>query len=181
MMSRRKLLPVSLLSVAALFVGLACPASSWADNQPKAKQQAAKKGAAARTAAEQGKLTEAEVLTNAVVLLAGANHDYDGHRAKAIHALNAAIKLLDNSVIKHGTTQQKAAASNDKAVVKGAEVTATKTPKIHENQAASDAQLHQAGKLLAQVRPTLVTHKQTKVLAHVDTAIKEIGIALKIR
>jgi hypothetical protein len=174
----RNSLVLPLLAGAALLLGLAVPATSPADNQPKA---AAANKKAASVIGSQVKLTEAETLTNALVLLEGANHDYNGHRAKAIHAVKAAINILDASVLKRGTPQQKSAAVQDKAVVKGADATAKRTPVLHEGQGASDAQLRQAAQILAQVRPTLAANKQSKVLPHVDTAIKEIGIALKVR
>jgi hypothetical protein len=60
--------------------------------------------------------------------------------------------------------------------------TAAKAAKpVHEPQPASDAALRGAAGTLMEVRKILAEHKQPKVLGHVDTAIKEISIALKIR
>jgi hypothetical protein len=178
MVARCKSLALSLLTGAAVLVALAFPVMSQASNQPNAP--AAKKKAASAVIS-QGKLTEAEVLTNALILLEGANHDYNGHRAKAIHAVKTAINILDASVLKNGTPQQKVAAVQDKAVVKATDAATKRTPALHELQVASDLQMRQAGQILLQIRPTLAANKQNRVLPHVDTALKEIGIALKIR
>ena len=69
----------------------------------------------------------------------------------------------------------------EKAAVAAAEETAKRIPVLHERQPASDAQLRKAATLLAETRASLIRYKQHKVLAHVDTALKEIDLALKIR
>jgi hypothetical protein len=70
--------------------------------QKKAKEEAKKK-------ADVLNAGELDMLRKAYVLLAGANHDYDGHRVKAMGAVNAAAKILEGSLVKKGTPQQKAA------------------------------------------------------------------------
>jgi hypothetical protein len=41
--------------------------------------------------------------------LAAANHDYDGHRARAMRQVQEAVGLLDHSVLTRGTDAPKAA------------------------------------------------------------------------
>src|SRR6516162_6476801 len=83
-----------------LLVSLIITNASAADKQkpmPKSKPvQKAAKPAARLT--EQVKLEEAEVLGKAYVLLASGNHDYDGHRVKAMGHVKAAFTALTDSV-----------------------------------------------------------------------------------
>src|ERR1700687_2027223 len=52
---------------------------------------------------------EAQSLRQAYLTLASGNHDYNGHRAKAMTAVRSALKILDGVVLKNGTAPQKAA------------------------------------------------------------------------
>jgi len=52
---------------------------------------------------------------------------------------------------------------------------------FHEPQPASDAALPQAGEVLEQIQTQMTQHEQQRVLAHVEKAINEIRIALRIR
>src|SRR4051794_31880205 len=90
---------VSLLIVGMLLAGLAFTAESQA-------QQGKKKGDQAQK--QQMNLNEAEVLREAYLLLAAANHDYKGHRAKAMEHVHAAYQRLDHKVLRKGTDRQKA-------------------------------------------------------------------------
>jgi hypothetical protein len=105
-------------------------------------------------------------------LLQEANHDYDGHRAKAAEELHKAIKTLEATVPHHHHQAQPTA----KPVVK--------EPAVHEPQAVSDAQLREARKVLKTVEAQLASstelHHQ-KALVDVAKAIEQIDIALKIR
>ena len=93
----------------------------------------------------------ASLLRQAYVTLSVADHDYKGHRAEAMKQIEAAAKLLNMNI--HGDG------------------------KGHERQGVSDEQLRIARGMLEQARPTL----SGKVLKHVDKAINQINIALKIR
>ena len=121
-------------------------------------------------------------LQQAHTLLAGANHDYDGYRAKAEHHITQAMHELGHQ---HGATgagtthkggtapanQGAAAPANKGAAVQG---NANKEP-----QAQSDAQLKQALQLLSGLQGHLPnTHKAA---AHVQSAITELNTALKIK
>lgn len=131
--------------------------------------------------ADATRLQEADAVCQAVITLAGANHDYDGHRWRAIEILREGVKLLDEHIAKSGTPQQKLAMAQQVAAVKTAIEEAKQTKALHERQKLSDSQLRAAHKLLAKVKPTFVAHKQKKLLEIVDSAMKEINIALQIR
>jgi hypothetical protein len=169
MFSLRKQLPALVLSVPALFAVLNVASDAQAQNST----------AVARATL---RFQEAQSLRQAYMTLASGNHDYNGHRAKAMTAVRSALKILDGVVLKNGTAQQKAATTQGQAAVAQADAAAKKTPTLHEDQASSDKLLQQASQTLTQVRATMVTNKQRpKVLGYVDTALSEIATALKIR
>jgi hypothetical protein len=178
--SRRR--PLPLLSVVALLVALALPAASQAQNKrkPPPPPPPQKQGRAPSIAPGTLQFQEATALRQAFVLLAAGNHDYGGHRWKAMKAVKAALLPLDDFVLKHGTAEMKAATALGKEAVASAEAAASKAPKVHEPPPASDALLRQAAQLLGQVRPTLVANQQQHVLNHVNRAIGEIKAALKV-
>ncbi len=161
----------------AMALCLAAPGSLLA--QTKAQNKA--KQAVDKAAEADVKFKEAEALREAYVLLAGANHDYDGHRVKAMGHIKSAVKILDQSVAKNGTAKSKAVSAYEDAVAAAAKRATKQTPTVHELQAVSDAQLKKVAVALAELRPTIVQHKQKNVLTHTDNAIKELDIALKIR
>jgi hypothetical protein len=160
-----------LLTVPVLLAGLLLVPESRADNTSKP----------VLPLTEQIKLEQATLLRKIFISLAAANHDYDGHRVKAMHAVKTAFKVLDGSVMKHGTAEQKAAMVKENTAITKAEEAAKKTKTLHERQPASDTQLRNAASVLAEVRPTLVTYQQKEIVKHVDAAIKEIKTALVIR
>jgi hypothetical protein len=94
-------------------------------------------------------------LQQAYMLLHQADHDYDGHRVKAMHAIEAACKLLHVSENGDG---------------RGGEA-----------QGVSDQQLRQAKGLLKGARATFAQQKRHKVVTHIDNAMKQITTALNIR
>ena len=59
------------------------------------------------------KIEEAAVLKNAYILMAMGDHDYDGHRVKAMHHVHEAIKFLDHTIMKNGTKGEKIVATED--------------------------------------------------------------------
>src|SRR5262249_52532568 len=77
---------------------------------------------------------QADALKKAYILLAGADHDYDGHRAKAMHSVHTAYKELDRIINKVGTAQQKTASQQEDALAAAARLAAKQTPAVHENQ-----------------------------------------------
>lgn len=127
------------------------------------------------------KVQEVNVLKNAYVLLAMGDHDYDGHRVKAMHAVEEAIKKLDHSIMKDGTNGQKVVATEDEIKTARAAYHARQQGKVHEGQAMSDLQMREAGQLLAKVHESLPAKKHAKAKEHVGHAIKEVEIALSKR
>ena len=93
----------------------------------------------------------ANLLRQAYVTLSMADHDYKGHRVEAMKQIEAAAKLLRADIRGDG--------------------------RGHEKQGVSDEQLRIARGMLEQARAEL----GGKALKHVDRAIKQINIALKIR
>lgn len=126
-------------------------------------------------------LEQADALKKAYILLAGANHDYNGHRAKAMHEVHAAYKILDARINKRGTPQQKAVSQQEDALAAAARLAAKNAPKVHEDQRASDAQLAQASAILQQLHGVYANGKHPRLLGHVDKAVAEIATALTIR
>jgi len=96
--------------------------------------------------------TEAGLLRQAYGLLSLADHDYQGHRARAMKQIEVAAKHLGVALRGDG--------------------------KGHEAQATSDAQLRSAQSLLAQASNGL---KPGQGLAHVKLAITQLNVALAIR
>lgn len=93
----------------------------------------------------------ANLLRQAYVTLSMADHDYKGHRVEAMKQIEAAAKLLRMDLRGDG--------------------------KGHEKQAVSDEQLRIARGMLQQASAGLTG----KPLKHVERAINQINIALKIR
>src|SRR5205814_4729457 len=77
-------------------------------------------------------------------LLVAANHDYDGHRAKAAEAVKQAIHELGGQ--HHQSHSVTYGAAHHIALGIGAGIGGN--AKVHEPQAISDAQLRQAGQML---------------------------------
>jgi len=92
-------------------------------------------------------------LVHAYWLLKTANADYHGHRAEALHAVEAAGKGLGMK-LEGGLPER-------------------------ERQWKSDAQLQEAGRLLRDARDKLEEHDRQKVADHVEHAIKEVDAALR--
>jgi hypothetical protein len=161
----------------AFFVASLSPVQAQTKAPPKGKAQVAVDKAAQANL----KLKEAQALREIYIVLAGANHDYDGHRAKAMGQIQSAVKLLDKAVAKNGSANAKITSAYEDAVSRAAKLAAKGAATVHELQSVSDARLKKALLGLAEVRPTAVQMKQKKLLNHVDAAIKELNIALKIR
>jgi hypothetical protein len=165
-----------LLSMPALLAGLVFAAEGRAAGKPKPP---AKHGPA--KSAVQIHFEEAQALREAFLVLAGANHDYNGHRVHAMGAVKAAIKILDDAIEAHGSAKMKTAAAAGRAATTRAEQAARQTRTVHEVQRASDAQLLKAGEMLAQVRAVAAQNHQKRVLSHVDNAIREVKMGLRTR
>jgi hypothetical protein len=125
---------------------------------------------------------EANVLTSAYILLASANHDYDGHRVKAMKKIEQASNHLEMDILKKDAVQQKIKALQDANAEAVAKIKNNQNPTISEPQVISDAQLLLADAVIQRVAFYLSDGKQHKtVLNHIRDADAEIGIALSIR
>ena len=117
--------------------------------QPNTPVPAARKQAAVGGLVANG--TAISLLNQAYALLSAADHDYKGHRARAMHCIRAATRELG-------------------APIKG-------EGKGGEAQATSDAQLRNAQALLQQALPGFTGKPQQ----HVSEAIQQITVALSIK
>ena len=118
-------------------------------------------------------------------LLEKANHDYDGHRAKAVHEITHAIHLLEHG--KHHPNPQAANgnANGNKPTAAGgkkAKKAAGNAAKPKEPQGESDKQLKHAIEILHRVEKQL--HGQGQHHHHaaeaIHKAIHELHVALKV-
>jgi hypothetical protein len=125
------------------------------------------------------KLDELASLKSALKLLETANHDYKGHRAKAVHAIHEAIHEIEHHGQKHVPTSPAVAAA--KAAIRASTPKTGGQPPVHEAQAVSDKQLLAAAELLSKVFTDLTaTGKHPKATAHVQIAVQELQTALTI-
>ena len=93
------------------------------------------------------------LLEQAYTALHQADHDYKGHRVAAMKQIEAAAKLLGTPIPREGQG------------------------KGHEKQVVSDTQLRTAQGLLEQAKTGL----SGKPLNHVQKALEEIAMALKVK
>jgi hypothetical protein len=99
--------------------------------------------------------TPREELVHAYHLLKTADHDYAGHRAKALGEVETAGKALGLKL--EGDLPTK------------------------ERQWKSDEQITEARRLLQAARDQLEVRDRDRVATHVDIAVKEIDAALKVK
>lgn len=99
--------------------------------------------------------TPREELAHAYALLKLANHDYDGHRVKAMKELEIAGESLGMKLEAHGSE--------------------------HERKWKSDEQLAEAHRLLREARDKLEARDRDRAAAHVEKAIKETDAALRVK
>jgi hypothetical protein len=98
---------------------------------------------------------EAGMLQQAYVILSTGDHDYKGHRVRAMHQIEAAAKLLGMNLSGDGKDKQP--------------------------QPLSDAKLREAQGLLQNVLGAAEVKNQKRVVKHINEAIDQINIALSIR
>lgn len=98
---------------------------------------------------------EADMLRRAYHILATGDHDYNGHRVRAMHAVEAAGKLLGMDLA--GDLKDR-------------------TP-----QPLSDDRLREAQGLITQVLGAAEVKDQKRVVRHLNEAVKQINIALRVR
>jgi hypothetical protein len=98
---------------------------------------------------------ELKALTQAYADLAVGNHDYKGHRVKALKEVETACHILGLSIQGDG--------------------------KAHQQQRTSDERLREAQSLLKDVYAMAEQSHQHGVMNHVDAALKQIAICLTIK
>lgn len=98
---------------------------------------------------------EAGMLHRAYQILATGDHDYKGHRVKAMHAVKAAADLLGLDL------------SGD--------------DKDKQSQPLSDEKLREAQGLISQVLGAAEVKAQKRVVKHLNEAVHQINAALSIR
>jgi len=98
---------------------------------------------------------EAGMLHRAYHILATGDHDYKGHRAKAMHAVAAAAKLLGLDL--RGDY------------------------KDHEVQVLSDDKMREAQSLIANVLASAAVKDQKRVIKHLTEAVNQINTALNVK
>ncbi len=118
-----------------------------------------------------------ETLKHAHHLLTHADHDYDGHRAKAAEEVHKALVDLGYRAKKAPPVVTVTPATG--AVVSPPVVTSGE-PKVHEPQANSDVQLREARELLKGALAQM-NGKHPKATANVEAAIRQIDVALKLK
>ncbi|HEY1685744.1 MAG TPA: hypothetical protein VGG19_13335 [Tepidisphaeraceae bacterium] len=106
-------------------------------------------------ASSQTKAQELGNLQEAYDLLRIADHDYKGHRAKAMHAIESAAHEVGGEAGAHR--------------------------RGHEAQVTSDEQLRQAQTLLESVSSMASQMDQTRLSEHVSHALNEIHTALNTK
>jgi hypothetical protein len=146
----------------ALAVGLLAAGALLFNGVPRA-------GAAPTTTGPNAALVAQLRATRA--LLHQADHDYKGHRVKAMHEITEAIHALHPPSAKHKKTQPQVAVKKS-------------GPGGNEPQAVSDAQLRQAITQLQGVQGQLgsaTTGNVAAASAAVTRAIQELKIALSIK
>ncbi len=139
-------LPRFFISTAVLTLSLSFGANLRA--QPAASTTA---GSGVRSSANANSSAATGLLSQAYAALSGADHDYQGHRIRAMRQIEAAASEL-------GVTLQ----GNGRG---------------HEQQSTSDQQLRTAQSLLQQA----VTGLPMKAKRHVDRAIEQLSVALSIK
>jgi hypothetical protein len=99
---------------------------------------------------------DVQAVTQAYRLLSQADHDYQGHRAKAMKHLHQAGRVLGVSLKGDGKTK--------------------------EDQGSSDSQLKQAQSVLKQMTGSNLGGKRhLRAMQHVNGALSEISTALSIK
>ncbi len=98
---------------------------------------------------------EAGMLRRAYVVLATGDHDYKGHRVKAMRQIEAAAKLLGMNI--------------------------SGNAKDRQPQVLSDAKLREVQGLLQNVLGSSEVKSQKRVSKHIGEAINQLSVALTIR
>jgi hypothetical protein len=144
------------LKVAALVTAFACSPNLRATTIPPATtpgDPTMTQGGFATVAFRDS--AEANMLRNAYQILATGDHDYKGHRVRAMHAVERAGKLLG--------------------------IDLAGDLKDRQPQPLSDDKLREAQGLIAQVLGAAEVKNQKRITKHLNVAVNEINTALTVR
>jgi hypothetical protein len=129
-----------------------------------------------------------ESLHSSRTYLTQANHDYQGHRAKALEEVGNAIKMLSPATSQAKATQAGLASANHaKAANPPASSTPTTSPTKASaspiSQATSDEHLAEAKQLLQSVESQMAntginSHQFMQARSSIQIAIRELNLAL---
>ena len=100
---------------------------------------------------------DVQTLTQAYSTLASADHDYQGHRIKAMEAIKKAARLMGQKIAGDGTVKKS------------------------EQQPLSDAQLSGVKGMLQKVRGSVSGRNQQRVVQHINEAIHHLTVALSVK
>ena len=143
------------IKAAALITALSCGASVHAITTPSAQPLAGvDAGQSLFETVAFSDSAEAGMLHRAYHILATGDHDYHGHRARAMHQVEDAAKLLGLDL------------SGD--------------ARDHEKQVLSDDKLREARGLISNVLASAAVKDQKKVVNHLNAAVNQINIALSV-
>jgi hypothetical protein len=145
-------LPASFVVLLALICGFLFPSAHFAGAQPKPVPKRAPQQHPHRM--ERGD-AEADLLRKAYVALSKADHDYDGHRLRAMGQTSDAARILGETLAGDGHDR--------------------------ETQMTSDDEMRAANGFLESARSLAASHKRPRVVEHINAAMRQISIALKIR
>jgi hypothetical protein len=156
MSSRRIVVPAAL--IALTFASLASGQNRqhrravWANRPNRAAYAPYYANAAYRGTPATG---DVQTLTQAYSTLASADHDYKGHRIKAMHAIKKAARMMGQRLGGDG--------------------------KAKEPQSLSDEQLRGVQSMLQKVRGTVGGRNSQRVVQHINEAIQHLTVALSTK
>ena len=156
-------------------LGLYAASARWPVSPPHPREHRAKKPLR--------KQPEVTTLRPVFTLLLHADHDYQGHRVKAMRAIAEACRMMGTDIMPAGMGRGRGHGLPVGSATPG---TGTTTGEKHattepEQQPLSDEQLKQAQATVQQVRSGIAGGTQPRVAARLDEAIAEIGIALTVK
>ncbi len=123
--------------------------------------------------------TQVAELNTTIKLLQAADHDYQGHRAQAVHDIHQAIHALHPTAKNNNSSTKSGQVTGKKSSVKGKNLAKGKGAN-KEPQAVSDAQLKQAISQLNTVRGQLKAAPPS-ALNSIQAAVKQLQVALTIK
>ncbi len=121
---------------------------------------------------------EVSTLQGAFNTLMGADHDYQGHRIKAMRAIAVACRVLGTDIVPAGL-KEKLEAAGAGTQPAGTQAAGTRPGRSEpEGQSASDTTLHTALTTVQQVLSGIPSGQQPRVAERLQEAVSELNLAL---